>query len=299
MGSEDRPGFNWFKFYHNDWLTDRDVVRMSFAERGVYFHLLCVQARDGDLPCAGEPHDKCPLLISRLAGIDSRMVARWWPSWGKLFPNDAKCRHHANRKLWNLTVGLRKSWAEGPVDIEVDRDSDETESETRPVEGEEEAPPAPEAAEPETTGSETTPEAAREPSLAEKFASHFWNLCGQQKRHQSDATVKSWTRQAEAFLRTHDHDRAVEVMNWALTESPNWTQYIRTVKKQDTMEYFIEKYDTIEVQMDAAKASLEVVKKRTTKITEAAKKGAKDAELPGYRRKSGEEITRDSKILKF
>src|SRR5580704_726976 len=40
-------GWTWFPFDVVDWLTSSDVMAMTFAERGMYVTLLCVQWRDG------------------------------------------------------------------------------------------------------------------------------------------------------------------------------------------------------------------------------------------------------------
>lgn len=98
VDSEDQPGFTWFKFYFNDWLTDPNVRAMTAAELGIYITLLAVQARDNWLP-ADDKH------IVTLLKFDRRVTGRFLETYGNLFVtlrwNSSK---RANAKLWNLQV---------------------------------------------------------------------------------------------------------------------------------------------------------------------------------------------------
>ena len=43
------PGWSWFKFDIDGWLSSKDVRCMNMNDRGMYTHLLIIQARDGKL----------------------------------------------------------------------------------------------------------------------------------------------------------------------------------------------------------------------------------------------------------
>lgn len=77
--SELANGFSWYKFDIDGWLTSPDVQQMNMTERGMYHHLLTIQARDGKLAVS------VPSLAKQ-AGVDRRSVQTWVKKWGYLFP---------------------------------------------------------------------------------------------------------------------------------------------------------------------------------------------------------------------
>src|SRR5271166_4105797 len=77
--SEIANGYSWYKFDIDGWLSSPDVQQMNFNDRGIYHHLLTIQARDGKLAV-----DILPL--SRQAGADKRSIGNWMKKWGYLFP---------------------------------------------------------------------------------------------------------------------------------------------------------------------------------------------------------------------
>src|SRR5438132_13689327 len=91
VDSEDQPGFTWFKFYFNDWLTDTDVRAMTACELGIYITLLAVQARDNYLPAENKD-------IVTLLKFDRRVTGRFLKPHGRLFvtsPWDSSKRANA------------------------------------------------------------------------------------------------------------------------------------------------------------------------------------------------------------
>ena len=78
--SEILPGWSWFKFDIDGWLSSKDVQCMNMNDRGMYTHLLIIQARDGKLD-ADLRH-----LAKQENGVDYRSVKSWMKKWGYLFP---------------------------------------------------------------------------------------------------------------------------------------------------------------------------------------------------------------------
>src|SRR5580658_6413198 len=77
--SEIANGFSWYKFDIDGWLTSPDVQLMNMAERGMYHHLLTIQARDGKLLVEIKG-------LAKQVGQDKRSVENWMKKWGYLFP---------------------------------------------------------------------------------------------------------------------------------------------------------------------------------------------------------------------
>jgi len=77
--SEIANGYSWYKFDIDGWLSSPDVQQMKMAERGVYHHLLTIQARDGKLAVDMK-------ALARQSGVDRRTVESWMKDWGHLFP---------------------------------------------------------------------------------------------------------------------------------------------------------------------------------------------------------------------
>lgn len=77
--SEIANGYSWYKFDIEGWLTSPDVQQMNMAERGMYHHLITIQARDGKLAAS-------ILSLAKQAGVDRRVVEKWLKNWGYLFP---------------------------------------------------------------------------------------------------------------------------------------------------------------------------------------------------------------------
>jgi hypothetical protein len=77
--SEIANGYSWYKFDIDGWLSSPDVQQMSMAERGMYHHLITIQARDGRLAAD-------ILALARQAGVDRRVLQKWLQKWGYLFP---------------------------------------------------------------------------------------------------------------------------------------------------------------------------------------------------------------------
>lgn len=67
----------WVKFYPAEWLLDPNVMAMSWAQRGLFMHCLCIQAREGSLP--GNQDE-----IRRMVGI---APAEWRRLWTPILEN--------------------------------------------------------------------------------------------------------------------------------------------------------------------------------------------------------------------
>lgn len=55
----DEAKLSWFPLYVRDWLLDEKVMSMTFAERGVYLHLLCLQWLEGSIPASLARLEQC------------------------------------------------------------------------------------------------------------------------------------------------------------------------------------------------------------------------------------------------
>lgn len=78
MGKEQAPAF---QFYVKEWRSSRAVQRMSFAERGMYFEMLCEQWESFTLPDS-------PELCAELIGGTSEEWVRAWPALRRKFASD-------------------------------------------------------------------------------------------------------------------------------------------------------------------------------------------------------------------
>lgn len=77
--SEIENGYSWYKFHISGWLSSPEVQAMNFTEKGVYHHLLTIQARDGKL--AADVN-----VLAKQAGMDTRTLKSWLKKWGCLMP---------------------------------------------------------------------------------------------------------------------------------------------------------------------------------------------------------------------
>ena len=69
------PAFQW---YPKDYMSDANVLRMTFEERGIYNWLMCSAWLEGGIP------DSVPEL-ARLCGLSKRKMERVWPRIGPCF----------------------------------------------------------------------------------------------------------------------------------------------------------------------------------------------------------------------
>jgi hypothetical protein len=261
-------GYTWFPFDVVDWLTSDDVRRMTTAEEGLYIRLLAVQWRDGYLP--SDLH-----ILSKSVGRDKDLLGRWFRKWQHLFPiSPANPNQMVNAKLHEIAV--MKGKFVGGGDIEEKRIEENRQEEKR-----KEAATAAEIAvdllntfgiqkEPLVESRKNPdPELAPKPekSSAEKLANHFWNRLGSLKRYSNPETVLSWTKQCASLLKSVEYETASAVMDWALGESAFWTERIVGATSVGPMEFFCDKYETIEQQMFANQKSLDAAKNKIRKTT--------------------------------
>lgn len=66
-GTGDGPRLPWFRFFVQDFLTDRAVQLMSLEERGLYVTLMCLYWLEPPLPLN-------PLELGRLCNADPELV---------------------------------------------------------------------------------------------------------------------------------------------------------------------------------------------------------------------------------
>lgn len=81
----------WFKFFVQDYITDKRVLRLNNEQRGIYVWLLCRQWQDGSLPY--DVHEVYPLLPP---GSESPAVAYILT---EFFPADPDTNARRNPKL--------------------------------------------------------------------------------------------------------------------------------------------------------------------------------------------------------
>jgi hypothetical protein len=96
--------------------------------------------------------------------------------------------------------------------------------------------------------------------------------------------------------------RIRDVMDWAL-ENETWARAITAVKRVDPMEYFSEKFTTIEAGMEGDKVFAEKREKRLRKLAAQTKQAVQaasvNADKPRYRQVPGDQIVDKSKVEKF
>jgi hypothetical protein len=147
----------------------------------------------------------------------------------------------------------------------------------------------------------STTDQGSEPSKrdqANDLTHHFYTLLGTPASHEGKA--REW---ADLILKLPGTPvRIRDVMDWAF-ESETWARAITAVKRVDPMEYFSEKFETIEAGMEANKVFTEKREKRLRKLaaqTKQAVQGASaNAGKPRYRQVSGDQIVNKSKVEKF
>jgi hypothetical protein len=115
-------GFTYFPFDVVDWMTSKDVMAMTAAERGVYITLLCVQYRDGFVPADLK-------ACAKASGLDIRLVTRWFPKWSHLFPtSQLNGDHLVNEKLHEIAIAVGKlTLSEGAKERKVKEIKEEDE----------------------------------------------------------------------------------------------------------------------------------------------------------------------------
>jgi uncharacterized protein YdaU (DUF1376 family) len=64
----------YFKFYPDDWLSDRAVRRLSLPARGLYLDLLAIAWNEGGIPA--DPDELA--ADAKLLGVNSRSFPRLW-----------------------------------------------------------------------------------------------------------------------------------------------------------------------------------------------------------------------------
>jgi hypothetical protein len=131
-----------------------------------------------------------------------------------------------------------------------------------------------------------------------KLMRHFYKLLGQPQRHRGKGTAwVSLLKRLDA-----DPDHISDVMDWAF-ENEVWARALTTVQRVDPMEYFCEKYDTIEAGMVGDKVFAEKREKRLRQVAAQTKKTmqavAANADKPQYRQVPGSQIVKEGDVVKL
>jgi hypothetical protein len=127
---------------------------------------------------------------------------------------------------------------------------------------------------------------------------HFYDLLGTPASHKGKD--RAWVDLILKLPGTPARIR--EVMDWAL-ENETWARAITAVKKFDPMEYFSQKFITIEAGMEGDKVFAEKREKRLRKLAaqtkHAGQAASTNADKPLYRQVPGDQIVNKSKVEKF
>lgn len=116
---EKEPGYIYFKFYFNDWLTSTTVRSMKASDKGIYIDLLAYIGRDSFIP-------ENVGALSKLTGYDQRTLRKWLDAYGMcLVPVPNASSKLTNAKVWNLLVEMGKLRAPKITDADADIDAEE------------------------------------------------------------------------------------------------------------------------------------------------------------------------------
>ena len=124
---------------------------------------------------------------------------------------------------------------------------------------------------------EVRPEAGSqkpEKTVAEKLANRFWHKIGKLSKYNTPETFKAWSERIGTLLSPNaaNYDTIAEVIDWALEESPFWTERIVGATQIGCMEFFVRNYETIEQQRLGAKKASENAKKKAQQAAGASNK---------------------------
>jgi hypothetical protein len=133
---------------------------------------------------------------------------------------------------------------------------------------------------------------------ANDLMQHFYTLLATPASHEGKA--REW---ADLILKLPGTPARIrEVMDWAF-ENETWARAMTAVKKVDPMEYFSQKFITIEAGMEGEKVFAQKREKRLRKLAAQAKQAVQaasaNADKPLYRQVPGDEIVDKSKVEKF
>lgn len=265
-------GFTYFPFDVIDWLTSPDVTNMSAAERGIYITLLAVQWRDGHVPADAK-------LLAKTLGLDYRSVANWLRNRDGLAPvlrhncdtSAAEPSHircvRANEKL--LKIALAKGKLRLGEGTEERRLEEIRREESMDVEGVDLAITLPLQTNPKPVSDQEPKEpssSAPKPPLTEvaKTVRTFMKLLGSPDRYNNRKTGTKWEALVATLTGTQDHIR--NLMHWAIEDSEVWARSITSVSRVDPMEYFVEKFYTIEAGCEGDAHAMAAREKRQKKL---------------------------------
>lgn len=240
-----------FPIIWQDWESDPDMQQMSVAEEGFFFRFLRKQWVLGELPAD-------PWRLSRLLNTKYETTKKWLQKWSHLVVRvESPCSQHGvtldstctrcgvtlyNKKLKFLRIDVISDVALGTTEPQQ-------EPKPKPIEPQ---PPAPQGnggdGEPEVPLPEQrrAPESDTSDPKVRKATAHFWKLLGSPKKYSTEPAAQRWDALIEPKLRNSALEYVTGIMDYALTVNSVWMRAISTVKKQDPMEYFVEKYETIE-----------------------------------------------------
>lgn len=204
-----------FQFYPKDYLTDTNVIAMSYTERGVYWHLVSICWLEGSLP----PETKA---LARLLGMTPTHFARLWPAIAPCFKARAD-----GRLLHSRLEKERKAQAEYRK-----RQQDAAASrwhKPKPSHGD-----ALLSSSPISNLQSASAERGRAPLHDMSHRKHA--LCGRVCLHAS---------QFNDFVRRRNHDGAdAEVNTWAFSVIQEWTDgAMKAVEPGDPFDFWRARYD--------------------------------------------------------
>lgn len=267
-----------FPIIWQDWDSDPDVLSMTTVEEGLYFKLLKKQWVLGELPAD-------PWKLSKLLGIQYRTTKHWLSKYSHLTVKVQRpCSEHAptmqsgcskcavsmhNKKLKNYRIDVISDVALGTTEPKLTKQNRSEPLLPQQVEEEavEEAPETP------TPEQEKVPESKVDDSKVRKAVTHLLKLLGSPDKFNKKSVCKRWESLIEPKLQNAAVEYVTGLMDYALTENPVWVRAFSGLSKRDPMEYFVEKYETIEGNRDGDE-KFKKMKKSTAASGSAAADGA-------------------------
>lgn len=225
-----------------DWDSDPDIMGMSLPEEGFYFKFLKRQWVLGDLPAD-------PWKLAKELKVNYRTTAHWLQKYSYLTVQTQRpCSEHApavqlectkcaaslhNKKLKNLRIDVISDLALGTTEPKITKPKV---TEPEHIAGvEDEAPtqaPAPE------------PEAPTPDSEISKFLLAIAGLLG--KTTVKRSVLTKWEAALQPKVKAHSEAYVLGLLKYALEENEVWARAFSSLTKQEPVEYFATKFETIE-----------------------------------------------------
>lgn len=230
-----------------DWQSDPDTQSMTDAQVGIFFKALLYQWQNGSLPrnawdFAKKIDSSYDTTLRFLSDYSHLFVCcECSASWSR---EDCECSESKSRarcentKLKNLRIDVNSNIALGTTEPNP-TEQNQTEPNLPPQGGEGDPPIS-------TPEQEKPSESKSDDSKVRKAVTHLLKLLGTPDKFNKKSVCKRWESLIEPKLETCAVEYVTGLMDYALTVNPVWVRAFSGLSKRDPMEYFVEKYETIE-----------------------------------------------------